>query len=619
MQRGDERGIAARGEGWGWIRGAAAARAAAATRAAATASAGLLLAASLAAAVGQPAALGQSGAFGPAVASARAAGLAGSPEDAPRPRLILTVAVDQLIPEQLARLRPWLEGGLGRFATQGLVFDDAALRHAGTDTAPGHACLGTGLDPTHHGIVGNDWTARDGAGTVYCVADPGVKAVTSAGAVSAGPYAMLRLSPRNLRAPGLADFLHEADPASIAISVSVKDRAAILQAGRHPDAALWWDRARGGFMSSTWYVPELPAWADGWNAGWIDRLRKDWGSGWSPLRPDDLEGSGTAPDDREGEVAWQGRRALPYPFPPIPNPLPETMRPLLSSLVYGSPAGDAFVLDLAAAAVGARKLGADDHTDLLQVSLSSCDTVGHSFGPYSREVTDVILRADRGLGRLLDLLDEKVGKGRWIAVLTADHGTLPLPEWLREHGIEATRLSMEDLEASIRKALAPLSEDRDDEIEILKSLTYTGIHLSDEALREAGEGAPALRRRVARALVAGSPWITKAWARDDLEATARRGEAARGDRLLHARSFDEERSPDVVFQLPPRVLLGMAEGTGHGSPYDYDRRIPLIFLGPGFPAGHRPGPAASIDAAPTLLHAAGLEVPEGLDGRVLTE
>ena len=270
-------------------------------------------------------------------------------------------------------------------------------------------------------------------------------------------------------------------------------------------------------------------------------------------------------------------------------------------------------------AVPTPKLGADDHTVLLPVSLSSCDTVGHSFGPYSREVTDVILRADRGLGELFDVLDEKVGKGRWIAVLTADHGTLPLPEWLREHGIDATRLSMQDLEVSSRKALAPLSEDRDDEIEILKNLPYTGIHRSDEALREAGEDVPALRRRVARALVAGCPWITKAWARDDLEATARRGEAARGDRLLHARSFDEERTPDVVFQLPLRVLLGMAEGTGHGSPYDYDRRIPLIFLGPGFPAGHRPGPAASIDAVPTLLHAAGLEVPEGLDGRVLTE
>jgi len=539
-----------------------------------------------------------------------------SDDGSPPPRLIVTVTVDQLIPEQLERLRPWLHGGFGRFVERGLVFEEAALRHARTDTGPGHATLGTACDPSRHGIVGNDWLRPDGEGTVYCVEDPDALPVTSAGALSTGPYASYRLSARNLRVPGVADFVRDAVPGARTVTISCKDRAAILQAGRHPELALWWDRVRGGFLSSTWYVERLPDWVDAWNGTWLERLRAtSVGEGWHSMLPDDFASSGTAPDDREGESPFDGTRTFPHPFPPVSDPPSDGELAMLSSLVYGSPAGDELVLAMAREAVDAMELGADDRVDLLQVSLSSCDTVGHAFGPYSHEVTDLLLRTDRALGDFFSHLDERVGANRWIAALTSDHGVLPLPEHLATQGVEAHRLTPEDFQELVWIALERVEEEYGQDFCVTHSLA--GVLLDGSAMEEAGVDPRAVRETLATALVETSPFVEAAWTRDALDATARDGEAAPGDRLVQARSFDEERSPDVTIQLRPNLLVGMPLGTSHGSPYAYDRRVPLVFLGPGFPAERRSGDAASIDAVPTLLHRAGVPVPEGLDGRVL--
>jgi len=544
--------------------------------------------------------------------AAREAARAGA---VPRVGLVVVLAVDQMSPEQLERLRPWLSGGLRRFLDEGLVFRDAELRHGVTETAPGHASLGTGLDPTHHGIVANEWWVHGAKPKVYSVADPDVRALTGAGASTSPEYESSRLSPRNLRAPGIADFLRAADPASKSCSISSKDRAAVTLAGRRPDWALWWDRQRGGFMSSTWYGEQLPSWVRAWNEGWTRRLHERFGGGWQADFPPDFEASGTAADDRPGEAGLSGGRTFPHALPGAGEP--ETADPKrLAAGVYGSPAGDEFVLELAREACIALALGADEHVDLLAISLSSCDTVGHSFGPASREVSDVLLRADRELGELFELLDQRIGRQGYVAALSADHGVLELPEALQARGIGARRVPGRALTETVERAREALERRFGEDFYVAHDAR--GLVLARERIEALGLDAAEVRRSAARELaVAGSEWLEAAWTWEQLQAAARGPAPALGWIAAEARSFDEERSPDVTLLCKPWHLVGMSSGTSHGTPYPYDRRVPLAFLGAAFAPGESWEHAASVDVVPTLLASLGIEVPAGLDGRAL--
>ena len=357
----------------------------------------------------------------PSVPFAQAA-QAAPPQDEERVRLIVLVSVDQMIPEQLERLDPWLSGGLRRFA-DGQVFRRAAHGHGGTATGPGHATLGTGLHPNHHGIVGNSWLLAGTSESVYCVQDNEAQLVTVGGVVGGAAG-----SPRNLLADGLADHVRRVHPGSKSVGISGKDRAAILSLGRSADAALWWDRSGRGFVSSTFFGEELPEWAQEWNRSWTDELGN---FVWEDLLPEDIDEAGTAPDDRAGEVSALGP-TFPHAAPPLSDPPLQPELALLSRWVYGTPLVDRFVVELALRAVEGMDLGGDEEVDYLFVGLSACDTVGHSFGPYSREVTDLLLRADAQLGRLFDHLDERLGEDGWVAALSSDHGVLEFPEALQK-------------------------------------------------------------------------------------------------------------------------------------------------------------------------------------------
>jgi len=529
---------------------------------------------------------------------------------APRVRLVVLVAVDQMVPEQLDRLAPLLDGGLGRFAREGSVFRDARLQYAVTETAPGHASYGTGLNPLHHGIIANDWVLPEERAPSYCVADPDARLVTAQ-----GPASTASMSPRNLRGLGLVDRLKQIDPASKGFSVSSKDRSSIGISGQHPDLALWWNRVEGGFVTSTWYAKTQPAWVVEFNAQWLEAFRRDWGGGWIPLDVP-LEGTDTAADDAPGEVPWKGRQVFPYAAPEIPEVLDARAKAEIAAVVYGSPAADQFVCELARRALVEMQLGGDDHVDVLCVSLSSCDTVGHAFGPRSRENTDVLLRADRQLGLLFADIDRLVGAGRWIASLSADHGVMDLPEALVQRGIGAERLSGKLLSAAVKHMRSKLSQEFGDDFFLLYD--SHGIRLSSTRIQAAGRKVAEVRSFAAKHLMAaGAGWLEHAWTWDELERVARRGEAANGWKRSWANSFDEERTPDIALQFKPWTLMSVGSGTTHGSPYPYDQRVPLVFLGPGFPARNLAGPASSVDALPTLMAALGMPPASGLDGRDL--
>lgn len=546
-----------------------------------------------------------------AAVSASASVQEAAPEAPPeRPRLVVMVSIDQMIPEQLDRLEPFLTGGLGRFAREGRVHREARLRYSRTETGPGHASFGTGCNPSRHGVVANDFR-HDEEGWIYCAADPDARPVTRFGREpDARSY---HVSARNLLVPGAATWFERAFEGSRTVSIAGKDRSALLTAGADADVVLWWDKYRCGFTSSDRYGPELPAWARAWNDGWRERVD---GVVWEPLVPlADLARVGTAPDDRPGEIACSSNgTTFPHPAPALsktPNPIEVRAA---AGFVYKSPLGDAFVVDLARVAVRDAQLGADEVPDLLCLSLSSCDTVGHLTGPYSAETTDTLLRADRALGALFDELDERVGAGRWIAVLSADHGVLELPEHRRANDEPGDRLAEGAIDAARDELRDGLEERFGDDFRA--SLGGGGLYLSAERLA-GNDATPAEVRAFARDLVVDrNDWLAAGYTREELLAA----DAPTDDgflRLARA-STRADRGPDVALRVVPWTLIDRRSGTTHGTPYDYDRRVPLVFLGAPFEAGTRYDRAESIDALPTLLRAVGAAFDEdAFDGRAL--
>jgi predicted AlkP superfamily pyrophosphatase or phosphodiesterase len=478
-----------------------------------------------------------------------------------RPRLVLLVAVDQLRYDYLTRFRPGFSGGFAQLLRQGAVFTNAHLAHYPSVTAPGHATMLSGAPPSLSGIVGNDWYDRDLGKNVTSVEDPGVQGL---GANAASPHRLLVST--------LGDELKAVSPGSKAVGLSLKDRSAILAVGRGADGAFWYDAKSGSFASSTWYFPELPGWVRDWNARGVAK-------GFAGR-------------------SWTGGR------------LPEAAGPALFQAVYDSPFGNELLADFAEAALAGERLGAREQTDVLSVSFSSNDAVGHHFGPDSAEVEEVTKATDRVLARLFAAVERAVGLDRTLVVLTADHGVAPLPEVLAASRRPGGRLSSQSLvdaaEAALAKAFgagpwvagrAGSSLYLDRGLIAERKLDFRYV---EEAAARAVEAVPPVHRAFTRSqLLSGdvppSPWTA---------------------RLLAG--YHPARSGDVEVLLEPYWIRDRT-GTTHGSPYSYDTHVPLVFMGRGIRAGSHDAAAALNDLAPTLATLLEVETPSGSTGRVLTE
>lgn len=513
------------------------------------------------------------------------------------PRLAVIISVDQLFPEQLDRLEPWLEGGLGRIWREGQVHRAAMLPYSASETGPGHATVSTGCLPARHGIVGNAFHDRATSRTIYCVGDDSARLVGQLGVgEGSGP------SPANLLVPTIGDRLREAVPGARVLSIAGKDRSAVGMGGWAAEPALWWDRRAGdGFITSSAYVEELPEWVRRWNADWLSLTR---GWTWSPDFPGDPAKVGTDRDDRPGEVSFKGQGTrMPYVMA-ADAPAPE-----LASAVYGSPLVDLFTIDLASRGVRELGLGTDDATDLLILGLSGCDTVGHSFGPYSYEVTDLILKVDASLGALFSGLDEVVGEGKWSVALTSDHGVLELPEYLQARGVGARRVLRGDISEAYRNAREAVRAEFPD-LDVSASFDGRWLTFDEGPVVEAGIEPAEFRAIFARGLESAD-WIQAAHTLEDLCGT----QEADPWLGLYRRAFHPDRAPDVVVQPSPWTLINSSRGTSHGSVYPYDRRIPLAFYGAGFEEGIDYLEASSADIAPTLLELIGVPFDaDAMDG-----
>lgn len=495
------------------------------------------------------------------------------PEGAPR--LVLLIVVDQMRGDYLERFRPLLNHGLARLLQEGIVFTDAHHFHAATETAPGHATLATGVFPKRHGIIANSWFDRERGEDVYCCGDPdhGV-------------------SPRNMLVPTLGDLLKAAYPETRVYAASAKDRAAILMGGHHADGAWWYGRSRGTWVTSTYYGDQeyQPAWVDAFNDE--DRLAAHFANAWTPLIP--LEH--TSAYDIE-----------PLDRGPVIDTFPHAVggftveRGAFYGDVYRSPFVDGYLEDFAEALIEAENLGADEFPDLLAVSFSALDTVGHGYGPNAPETLDTILRLDRTIGELLDFVDERIGLENVVVALSSDHGVGEVPELVVRDGGDGGRFGTEQT-LCLQRLQSRLKGRFGGGEFLLDTFYLDGDTITAE---EANRGA--IEDEIIEAM-SDCALIAEVVRPAELD-------AANPLHELYLNGYYPERSGDLILVPKPNVLPVPASAVvaSHGSPYAYDTHVPLIIRrqdGVGRVVAER---ANTIDLAPSLAPILGLDA-KGFDG-----
>ncbi len=500
-----------------------------------------------------------------------------------RPKLLVMLVIDQFRYDYLERFRPEFVPGGFNLLLGGADFVDCRYDYAITATCPGHATLFTGAYPNIHGIIGNDWYDSVTHQQTNCASDPGVRMVGGA----PGPG----MSPRLLMGTTVGDELRLAtDFKSKVIAISLKDRAAVMPGGHLANAAYWFDTITGGFVTSSYYEAALPDWVARFNAQ--KPTAAYCGKDWRAL----AETPGA-----QGKVL---KTFSPAPGEKCPdagfmNWLDAT--PYLSEME----------LNFAKEAVRNEKLGQGDATDLLTLSLSANDYVGHTYGPYSPEVADMTLRTDRYLADFFKFLDQTVGLDNVWITLSADHGVAPSPAYIQEHHLGLGSVNPEAIGRAIQDAMTQ-AFGMDNWV---VGRAEFEVYLNREAL--AHRKIPLERAQLVAAQAAASvPGVRAAYAASQIES------GAFGIKPLErkvANSFDPRRGGDVFIVFDPFALpLTTPTGTTHGSPWNYDSQVPLIFWGSAFRPGTYALSVQPEDLAPTVAAALGVTQPSGAQGRPLT-
>lgn len=528
----------------------------------------------------------------------------------PPPRLVVLCSVDQLASWVLAAAQPHFgNGGFERLRRDGVEFTRCAFVHGCTETGPGHATLGTGAPASVHGIVRNDWYDRARKANVYCAFDAG------AGPLDGMPEGRHR-SARNLLVPTVGDQLKQRVRGSKVVGVAWKDRAAILMSGQRADLAVWFEVATGRLVTNRAYVPAVPDWLRGFDDGKPLDARFGWE--WQRVAP--AAAYADLQDDRPFE-AVHGNGSRQRTLPQRLTGGKDAPDAAFYTEAYLSPVANDVTLQAAKAAIEGEQLGADDVPDLLCLSFSATDTVGHAFGPDSVEARDTLLRLDRTLAELLDWLDQRLGRGRYAFVLSADHGIAPVPEVAKAQGRDAGRdpLLAVRARAAAEKALAALTEPPLPG-RYIQHVADLGFYFDPQQLAAAaqarGESLEATANAafgIAAAAACKVAHVQAAFATADLL-----GGRPADDPLRRAMAAAvlPSRVADVLLVVQPYWIAAAICST-HGSPHPYDREVPLLAMGPGLRAGARceasvsPGLAAVLAAR--LL---GIEPPRAATDRV---
>ncbi|MCF8203524.1 MAG: alkaline phosphatase family protein [Methylotenera sp.] len=516
---------------------------------------------------------------------------------AARPQLLVLVVIDGLPMRQVTGYRDQLApDGFARFLDRGRWFADAHYAHGHTVTAAGHSVMLSGAYPQRSGIISNEWRDPVTGDPVYNTGDAAYQYIDSPTAPLSGT------SPRNLKVETLGDVLRTRSPASKVIGISGKDRGAILPAG-HKGTAYMYMTETGRFASSTYYMPAHPQWVTDFNAAKpADAFFK---KTWAPLLPESAYAR-SVPDGQSWQVASGNGNKLPA----VIGDKMDAPGPRFYGNLLASPFGDELTLAFARAAVTNEKLGQRGVTDILSVSLSSHDYINHAFGPESRLSHDHTLQLDRHLQAFFQFLDKTVGAGNYVLALTADHGFTDTPEWAITQGRDAGRFTNGPALAAVNGALAA----RFGVDKLAWNFSASGLLLNEKLAADKGLKFAEVQA-AARDELLKLPGVAAVFTREQLlgsDTTTPFLEAMR-------KSYDPTRAAQLQIVLKPGWIFSYrAGGSTHGSPYDYDTHVPLLFWGPGYVGqGEVKTRVEVADLAPTLAGITGLPAPAQAQGRDL--
>ncbi len=493
----------------------------------------------------------------------------------PKPKLILAIVIDQFWYDYLNRFRADFHAGFATLLDQGAFFIDAHHIHYPTITAVGHSTFLSGATPSISGIAGNEWYDRTTGQTVTSVSDDQVDLIGGAVGIKGS-------SPRRMLVSTVGDEIKMQGQKAKVIGVSIKDRSAILPAGHMADGAYWFDGNTNHWVTSSYYMKDLPAWVKDINAS--GPAAKFLGQKWFSLG---------APNGKPLCTMVNGEDGIPY-----------------CGSLEATPWGNELIESFAERALVAEDLGHHPGTDILAVSFSSNDYVGHAWGPDSEQVRDVTLRTDQLLGTFLNYVEQRVGRGNLLVVLTADHGVVPVPEVNEARKMPGGRLSP----AQVQKAIVDAVTKKYGPGKWIQAISYVTPYFNKELIRSKNLDEAQVEETAAEA-VRALPHIYRVYTAADITAGRMQGD---GISQAVTNGYYRGRTGDLVILADPYYLFE-AKGTSHGTPFNYDNHVPVIFMGPGIKSGVYAERIAVNDIAPTLSVISRVEEPSGSVGRVLSE
>lgn len=515
-------------------------------------------------------------------------------DNALQPRLVIGIVIDQMRYDYLYRFYDqYSENGFKRLMKEGMNFTYAQYNYIPTYTGPGHSSIYTGATPYYHGIIANDWYDKKLKKSVYCVRDPDVKAV---GTGKTGN----QMSPKNLLVTTMTDQLRMSDNGlSKVFSISLKDRAAILPGGHMANAAYWYDGKSGKFITSTYYMNELPSWVDHFNGRKLPSALMN--SGWKLEGDKDYQVS--FPDNGPGEedVFKEGKTTFPHLF----SNLSDSAK---LDFIRSTPYGNELLTDFFTELLKSEKPGQGNQCDFVAVSFSSPDYVGHAYGPNSTEIMDLYLKLDKQVARLLDTLDQCIGKGNYLLFLTADHAVKLNNAYLEANKIPSGIIPPK----SISDLLTEYCRNQFGTDRIIEMVADNQVYLNHSLLDSLKLNTNDVDHKLISFMRAGFPFMGLIMTKEEL--LVKSPERSMNSFILNG--FNIQRSGDVVFELTPNQIISSdgKSGTTHGSSYDYDTHVPLIFYGWHIKPGESNKEVFVEDIAPTITNLIHIQEPDATLG-----
>lgn len=512
-----------------------------------------------------------------------------------RPKLVVGIVIDQMRWDYLYRYQKrYTDGGFKRLLNEGFSCENTVIPYVPSVTAIGHTCIYTGSVPSIHGIAGNNFVKN--REKVYCTDDDTVKPVGSNSEAGL-------MSPRNLWVTTIGDEMKIASNGRAkVVGVALKDRASILPAGHNPDGAFWFDDKSGNFITSTYYMNQLPKWVEAFNG---KKLPEHYLSEkWNTLYPKDTYIESTSDENEYENGIKKGVKAT------LPLNLPELYKKYGYNIIRNTPFGNSLTFDMAKAAIDGEQLGADDETDLLAVSCSSTDYIGHQVGTHAVETEDTYLRLDKAIADFLSYLDTKVGKGNYLVFLSADHGAMNNARFLQDRRIPAGNW---DDDTAAKKLNEVIAKEFPNTGDLVKTVMNYQVFFNREVIKNQHLDFAKIKQTVVDFLKEDSCVLYAC----DMEKTMTES-IPEEVKYRIVNGYNRERSGDIQIVLKPNFYTHGMKGTNHGAWNLYDTHIPLVFMGWGIKHGATTKRTFMTDIAPTIGALIHVQAPNGCVGQPIS-